>query len=133
MKEEITISELARLMQVSVHQVRYFEEKGVLDPAYTDENQYRMYGLDQVYQLAGILLLRKLGVSVPAIKEYLASFTPVQYKSGLDYQVRQRPALRLTRWLELGRGQEPTAATLARSSPPVCAVHSRRRPDQCLS
>lgn len=84
MKEEITISELARLMQVSVHQVRYFEEKGVLDPAYTDENQYRMYGLDQVYQLAGILLLRKLGVSVPAIKEYLASFTPVQYKSLLQ-------------------------------------------------
>ncbi len=64
MKSEITISELAKLMNVSVHQIRYFEEKEVLLPAYIDNNQYRMYSMDQVYQLAHILLLRRLGVSV---------------------------------------------------------------------
>jgi DNA-binding transcriptional MerR regulator len=32
----------AQLMNVSVHQLRYFEEKGILYPLYTDENQYRM-------------------------------------------------------------------------------------------
>lgn len=47
MKHEITISELAKLMNVSVHQIRYFEEKGVLEPAYTDNNLYRIYGMDQ--------------------------------------------------------------------------------------
>ncbi len=60
-KDGITISELAKLLQVSVHQIRYFEKKGVLTPAYTGENQYRMYGMDEVYRLAHILLLRKMG------------------------------------------------------------------------
>ncbi|MCR8643660.1 MerR family transcriptional regulator [Paenibacillus sp. N1-5-1-14] len=80
MKSEITISELAKLMHVSVHQIRYFEEKGILDPAYIDHNQYRMYGMDQIYQLSHILLLRKLGVPVQAIKECLTSYTAEQYQ-----------------------------------------------------
>lgn len=75
MKSEITISELANLMNVSVHQIRYFEEKEVLGPAYTDNNQYRMYGIEQVYQLAHILLLRKMGVSVQSIKNCMTSYT----------------------------------------------------------
>ena len=79
MKSEITISELAKLMNVSVHQIRYFEEKGVLLPAYIDNNQYRMYSMDQVYQLAHILLLRRLGVSVQSIKECMTSFSADQY------------------------------------------------------
>ncbi|MDT0122920.1 MerR family transcriptional regulator [Paenibacillus sp. RRE4] len=78
MKDEITISELAKLMQVSVHQIRYFEEKGVLTPAYTGENQYRMYGMDQVYRLAHILLLRKMGLSVQVIQECLSHLTVEQ-------------------------------------------------------
>jgi DNA-binding transcriptional MerR regulator len=56
-------------MGVSTHQIRYFEDKEVLLPAYTDTNQYRMYGLEQVYRLAQILLLRKLGFPVQTIKE----------------------------------------------------------------
>ncbi|WP_434751136.1 MerR family transcriptional regulator [Paenibacillus amylolyticus] len=78
MKDEITISELAKLMQVSVHQIRYFEEKGVLTPAYTGENQYRMYGMDEVYRLAHILLLRKMGLSVQVIQECLSHLNAEQ-------------------------------------------------------
>ena len=37
MKSEITISELANLMNVSVHPIRYFEEKGVLQAGVTHE------------------------------------------------------------------------------------------------
>lgn len=58
MKQEITISEFAKLMGVSVHQIRYFEEKGILYPSYMDENQYRMYGIEEIYRLSHILLLR---------------------------------------------------------------------------
>jgi DNA-binding transcriptional MerR regulator len=72
MGTEITISELAKLMQVSVHQIRYFEEKGLLLPSYTDTNLYRKYGIDQIYQLSQIMLLRKLGMPVQAVKECMA-------------------------------------------------------------
>ncbi|MGG3508531.1 MerR family transcriptional regulator [Paenibacillus lautus] len=89
MKSEITISELAKLMNVSVHQIRYFEEKGVLEPAYTDNNQYRMYSTEQVYQLAHILLLRKLGVPVNSIKECMTSFSGDQYRQFLQRSLRE--------------------------------------------
>ncbi|GGF90705.1 hypothetical protein GCM10010912_39780 [Paenibacillus albidus] len=87
MKKEITISELARIMNVSVHQIRYFEEKGILEPAYTDDNLYRMYDMDQIYNLAHILLLRKLGVSVPSIKQSFDSFTPGQFEQVLQHSL----------------------------------------------
>jgi len=76
LKKEITISEFAKLMGVSVHQIRYFEEKGVLFPSYIDENQYRMYGINEIYRLAHILLLRKVGLPVKAIREWSEEGTP---------------------------------------------------------
>ncbi len=84
MRNEITISELAKLMDVSVHQIRYFEEKGLLQPAYTDDNQYRMYSMDEIYQLAHILLLRKLGLPVQAVKESMTGFGPDQVRQMLQ-------------------------------------------------
>ncbi|MDR0268659.1 MerR family transcriptional regulator [Paenibacillus sp.] len=89
MKSEITISELAKLMNVSVHQIRYFEEKGVLLPAYIDHNQYRMYSMDQVYQLAQILLLRKLDVPVQSVKDCMGSYSADQYRQLLHQSLRE--------------------------------------------
>ncbi|MGG4146649.1 MerR family transcriptional regulator [Paenibacillus algorifonticola] len=81
MKNDITISSLAKIMQVSVHQIRYFEEKGILQPAYIDNNnQYRMYGMDQIYRLSHILLLRRLGVPVSSIKDCFDTFSSEQYE-----------------------------------------------------
>lgn len=87
-KSEITISELAKLMNVSVHQIRYFEEKGVLQPAYTDTNQYRKYGMDQIYELARILLLRKLEVPVQSIKECMTSYSADQHRQLLHHSLQ---------------------------------------------
>lgn len=102
MKKEITISELARLMKVSVHQIRYFEDKGVLPPAFIDDNQYRKYGLEEIYRLAHILLLRKLGVSVPTIKECFTSFGSVQYEELLERSLHDT-ASEIARLQELQR------------------------------
>lgn len=87
-KSEITISELAKLMNVSVHQIRYFEEKGVLQPAYTDTNQYRMYGMDQIYELARILLLRKFEVPVQSIKGCTTSYSEEQHRQLLHHSLQ---------------------------------------------
>lgn len=88
MKEYITISELSKLMNVSVHQIRYFEEKGVLYPAYTDTNQYRMYGIPEIYQLSHVLLLRKLNIPVQQIKESVMSYSTEDYRHLLEISLR---------------------------------------------
>lgn len=157
MKNELTISEFAKLMGVSVHQIRYFEEKGVLQPAYVNDNQYRMYGMDQIYHLSHILLLRKLGVSVSTIQECMVSYTAGQYQQLLHhslegigaeiqrltelqqfirqvmcegesfdpvnqpYQIKERNAVCLAKWLELDRDTTLNARHLA--------DHARSVPD----
>ncbi|OWA34564.1 hypothetical protein B9G55_15190 [Saccharibacillus sp. O16] len=74
MNDFLSIREFAQLMGVSVHQVRYFEEKGLLLPAHVEENGYRRYGVSEMYRLSHILLLRRLGIPVAevgqAIDEY---------------------------------------------------------------
>lgn len=87
MKKDITIGEFANLMDVSTHQIRYFEEKGVLFPSYIDENGYRMYGIEQIYILSHILLLRRLNISVPDIKKQFTTFLPDDYTDTLEKSV----------------------------------------------
>ncbi|WP_060534056.1 MerR family transcriptional regulator [Paenibacillus bovis] len=101
MNPYLTISELARLMNVSTHQIRYFEEQGVLLPACVADNQYRLYGTDEVYRLSHILLLRKLGIPVRQIRKSMDSFTADQYSqllqdsmNQLDQQIRQLTRLK---------------------------------------
>lgn len=88
MNEYIKISELSRLMNLSVHQIRYFEEKGILHPAYVDKNQYRMYGIKEIYQLSQILLLRKLNISVKEIKESITSYSADDYSQLLKVSLK---------------------------------------------
>lgn len=73
MKEKLTIGQLAKLMNVSTHQIRYFEKKGVLLPDSIDENGYRMYGIKEIYILSHILFLRDLDIPVSKIKELFES------------------------------------------------------------
>jgi DNA-binding transcriptional MerR regulator len=89
LKKHVTISQLSQLMNVSVHQLRYFEEKGILYPSYTEKNQYRMYGLHEIYQLSHILLLRKLNVSVGQIEKCMTSYAADDYNQLLEDSLRR--------------------------------------------
>ncbi|TYP74049.1 MerR family transcriptional regulator [Paenibacillus methanolicus] len=84
MHTHLTIGELAKLMDISVHQIRYFEEKGILNPAFTGDNQYRMYGIEEIYRLSHVLLLRELEVPVGDIQVALASYAPEDYEALLN-------------------------------------------------
>ncbi|MFA9458528.1 MerR family transcriptional regulator [Halalkalibacter sp. AB-rgal2] len=89
MKKDITIGEFANLMDVSTHQIRYFEEKGILLPSYIDENGYRMYGINQIYTLSHILLLRRLNISVSDIKKQFTTYSPDDYMEALEKSVTE--------------------------------------------
>ncbi|WP_432407893.1 MerR family transcriptional regulator [Wukongibacter sp. M2B1] len=87
-KKGITIGELAKLMDVSIHQIRYFEEKEILFPSYIDKNGYRMYGIEEIYTLAHILLLRRFNISVSDIKKQIDTFSKEDYIDVLEKSVR---------------------------------------------
>lgn len=73
METYLTMGQLAELLAISKHQIRYNEEKGLLSPAFIDANGYHKYGIDQMYQLANILLMRSLGVSTAQITKFMTN------------------------------------------------------------
>jgi DNA-binding transcriptional MerR regulator len=66
------IGTVARLAQVSVRTIRYYDELGLLRPAWTDpETGHRWYSPDQLPRLHRILALRDLGVALADIGRLL--------------------------------------------------------------
>ena len=68
MSERYTIGEAAKKLQVSTRTLRFYEEKDLVRPAYTEENGYRFYEKDQIIQLELILFIKELGFSLKQIK-----------------------------------------------------------------
>jgi len=55
-----TVKQLAELAKVSVRTLHYYDEIGLLKPAFIRQNGYRCYGRDELLRLQQILLYREL-------------------------------------------------------------------------
>ncbi|WP_436775280.1 MerR family transcriptional regulator [Yinghuangia sp. YIM S09857] len=72
----LAIGQFARLSRLSVKQLRYYAELGLLVPAYVDEQTgYRYYRHDQARDALSIGLLRTLDVPLAAIAQVLDGAT----------------------------------------------------------
>lgn len=70
---EYTVNKLAKLSGVSCRTLRYYDSLGLLSPARTDPNGYRVYGPAEVDRLQQILFYRELGVSLGEIAGLMSS------------------------------------------------------------
>lgn len=68
MRDVYSIGEAAKKLQISTRTLRFYQEKGLVIPAYTEENGYRFYEKDQIKQLELIIFLKELGFSLKQIK-----------------------------------------------------------------
>ncbi|MFI3329045.1 MAG: MerR family transcriptional regulator [bacterium] len=76
MKNSFKISEVARFLSITTTTLRHYEKEGLIKPYYTDEiTNYRYYNLDNINDISYIVLLRKVGISINQIKEYLTNNT----------------------------------------------------------
>ena len=74
MKEYMTVCEMGELFGLGVQTLHYYDSIDLFKPAIRDERTgYRKYKFDQIYQLASIQYLKKLGYSLNQIKEYLCT------------------------------------------------------------
>jgi DNA-binding transcriptional MerR regulator len=69
---EWSIQDIARRAGTTSRTLRHYGELGLLVPSRIGGNGYRYYGQDELVRLQRILLLRRLGLSLPAIAEVLA-------------------------------------------------------------
>lgn len=68
----LTTGELARLFNLNKQTLFYYDKEHLLIPEIRDEGTgYRKYRFEQIYRLALICYLRKIGFSIQQIREYI--------------------------------------------------------------
>jgi DNA-binding transcriptional MerR regulator len=78
------ISEFSKLGQVSVKTLRYYDQLGLLNPAYIDSDTgYRYYTADQLFPLNRILAFKELGFTLNQIRLLLEEEIPVEQIRGM--------------------------------------------------
>ncbi|MDQ0707781.1 DNA-binding transcriptional MerR regulator [Arthrobacter woluwensis] len=70
--EDWSIQEVARMAGTTSRTLRHYEQVGLLKPSRVGHNGYRHYDRDALVTLQRILLLRGLGLGLPAIGEVLS-------------------------------------------------------------
>lgn len=77
MKELLNIGEMAEIFGIGVQTLHYYDSIKLFQPCARDKKTgYRKYRFDQLYQLASIRYMRKMGYSLEAIKDFLDSRKP---------------------------------------------------------
>ncbi|WP_042221261.1 MerR family transcriptional regulator [Oceanobacillus manasiensis] len=90
------INEVAKKLETSTRTIRYYEEKGLIDPTKEESNQYRFFEEEDLVRLSTILSLREVGLPVEVIRNLLKE--PNMRME--DYLNVQRGVL-YEQWLEL--------------------------------
>lgn len=70
-KKYYTAGELANLFELPKQTLLYYDKMGILSPEFISENNYRHYTLKQYLILEVIINMRKLGIPITQIKNYL--------------------------------------------------------------
>lgn len=72
MKSYLSIGKVSKLKHVSIKSLRYYDEIGILKPAYINEQtNYRYYKEDQLFLLDAIALCIELGIPLKSFPDYL--------------------------------------------------------------
>lgn len=69
---EYTTGQLAKVAQISVRTIQYYDKKGLLKPSQLNDNGNRIYNDTDLNKLKLILLLKSLGLPLKAIGEILS-------------------------------------------------------------
>ena len=69
---EWSIQDIARLAGTTSRTLRHYDAVGLVTPSRVGDNGYRYYDSDALVRLQRVLLLRELGLGIPAIGEVLA-------------------------------------------------------------
>lgn len=81
----VTIGQLAKRTGVAVSALRFYEEKGLLDPIRTEGNQRRFLRGD-IRRVSFILIAQKLGLGLAEIEDQLADLPHGRNPTVADWQ-----------------------------------------------
>lgn len=80
MRKLLTITEASKLLSISTHAIRHYEDMGLLKPSKRSEKGYRLYNYDSIELLSVIMILRECEMPIKDIKNLLDDYSPKKYK-----------------------------------------------------
>ena len=92
-----SVQQIATLAGTTGRTLRHYDDIGLLKPSRTGNNGYRYYGRDAMVRLQRILLLRDLGLGLPAIADVLGNDADAEHALGLHLEWLQQEQDRLGR------------------------------------
>lgn len=84
MRKYLTVSEAAKLLNISAHTIRYYDKEGLIKLKHDDENEYRLFDYDDIYILSTIIVLRESGIPIKDIKALLQDYNVDEYTKLLE-------------------------------------------------
>ncbi|GAA0992379.1 MerR family transcriptional regulator [Subtercola frigoramans] len=114
---EWSIQQIARLAGTTSRTLRHYGEVGLVTPSRIGDNEYRYYDAVALVRLQRVLLLRELGLGIPAIAEILAGQRndTVALRAHLEWLTEEKKRLdrlmtSVSRTIhDLEKGEEPMA------------------------
>ncbi|HEY4399092.1 MAG TPA: MerR family transcriptional regulator [Lactobacillaceae bacterium] len=70
----MNVHEVAKVVDLTVDAVKYYEKMGMIAPVPRNDNGYRNYGQPQINQLIFVKKLRRGGLRIDTIKKYMALY-----------------------------------------------------------
>lgn len=85
MKNFLSIGEVAKIRNINVQSLRYYEKLGILIPAYINpDSGYRYYALEQLMILDTIILCIDLGIPLKDLKKYVDADGQLEFERLLN-------------------------------------------------
>jgi DNA-binding transcriptional MerR regulator len=112
--QRLSIGELAQATGLTVRALRHYQDLGLLAPAEVDPaTRYRVYGPEQLERALTIARLRRLGLPLTRIRDYLATGSAAErrrlleeHRAELDARLRATGRLQLELERLIGPGHE---------------------------
>lgn len=108
---QFSTGELAKVAEVSVRTVQYYDQRGILTPSEVTEGGRRIYHDSDLERLQVICFLRDLDFSINQIKKLLQEENREGFRAFVDRSNRE-----LGKVFEGNRGQTKTCPSLAKSN-----------------
>jgi putative AdoMet-dependent methyltransferase len=106
------IQEMAKRLQITPRAIRFYEEKGLINPAKETSSGYRLFSEEDAWRLQTIIALREVGMPIEEIKQLLEKLD-TEEGSLLSYLEIQRSYM-YDRWVELKNAIQTTETMIAR-------------------
>lgn len=84
MRTKLTISQVAKMLKISAHTIRYYDKEGLLSSNSDPDSGYRLFDMDDVAKLSNVIILRESGIPIKEIRKLIGNYSIEAYKSQLE-------------------------------------------------